>query len=72
MTCSKDCSIKFFFKNKNEYCEDYTYKDEAKDINYGIYNILKTKEDEIVYIYIIHILIMIIQVIITIILNFMI
>ena len=51
MTCSKDCSIKFFFKNKNEYCEDYTYKDEAKDNNYGIYNILKTKEDEIVYIY---------------------
>ena len=44
MTCSYDCTIKFFFKNKNEYIEDYTFKD---DIN--IYNILRTKEGEIVY-----------------------
>ena len=44
MTCSSDCTIKFFFKNKNEYIEDYTFKD---DIN--IYNILRTKEGEIVY-----------------------
>ena len=44
MTCSSDCTIKFFFKNKNEYIEDYTFKDDIY-----IYNILRTKEGEIVY-----------------------
>ena len=44
MTCSDDCTIKFFFKNKNEYIEDYTFKDDIV-----INNILRTKEGEIVY-----------------------
>ena len=44
MTCSSDCTIKFFFKNKNEYIEDYTFKDDIY-----INNILRTKEGEIVY-----------------------
>ena len=44
MTCSNDCSIKFFFKDKNEYKEDYCFKDDIY-----IYDILRTKEGEIVY-----------------------
>ena len=46
MTCSDDCTIKFFFKNdnKNEYLEDYTFKDDIY-----IDDILRTKEGEIVY-----------------------
>ena len=44
MTCSDDCSIKFFFKDKNEYKEDYCFKDDI-----CIYDILRTKEGEIVY-----------------------
>ena len=44
MTCSTDCSIKFFFKDKNEYKEDYCFKDDI-----DIYDILRTKEGEIVY-----------------------
>ena len=44
MTCSDDCTIKFFFKGKNEYKEDYSFKD-----NIYIVNILRTREGEIVY-----------------------
>jgi WD40 repeat protein len=46
MTCSDDCTIKFFFKNKNknEYLEDYTFKDDIY-----IVDILRTKEGEIAY-----------------------
>ena len=44
MTCSDDCTIKFFFKNKTEYIEDYTFKDDII-----INDILRTKEGEIVY-----------------------
>ena len=46
LTCSDDCTIKFFFKNKNknEYLEDYTFKDDIY-----IVDILRTKEGEIAY-----------------------
>ena len=44
MTCSDDCSIKFFFKNLNEYKEDYEFKDDIY-----IVDILRTREGEIVY-----------------------
>ena len=29
MTCSDDCTIKFFFKDQNEYKEDYCFKDDV-------------------------------------------
>lgn len=44
MTCSDDCTIKFFFQDKNEYKEDYIFKEDLH-----IFNILSTKEGEIVY-----------------------
>ena len=44
MTCSDDCTIKFFFKDQNEYKEDYCFKDDVY-----IFNILRTREGEIVY-----------------------
>ena len=44
MTCSDDNTIKFFFKDKNEYKEDYTLQDDII-----INDILRTKEKEIVY-----------------------
>lgn len=44
MTCSDDWTIKFFFKDKNEYKEDYFFKDDIY-----IWNILRTREGEIVY-----------------------
>ena len=44
MTCSDDCTIKFFFTNKKEYLEDYTFKDDIY-----IDDILRTKEGEIAY-----------------------
>ena len=44
MTCSDDNTIKFFFKDKNEYKEDYTLQDDIT-----INDILRTKEKEIVY-----------------------
>ena len=44
MTCSDDCTIKFFFKDKNEYKEDYTFKDDVY-----IFNVLRTREGELVY-----------------------
>ena len=40
--------IKFFFKENNEYKEDYSFQDGGSSYNY-IYNILRTKEGEIVY-----------------------
>ena len=53
MTCSADSSIKFYFKNKNEYFLDYTFQDGENDKENWqycrIYNMLKTKEDEIAY-----------------------
>lgn len=44
MTCSDDCTIKFYFKDKNYYKNDYTYKDDIY-----IFNILRTREGEIAY-----------------------
>ncbi len=44
MTYSDDCTIKFFFKDQNEYKEDYSFKDDIY-----IFNILKTREGEIAY-----------------------
>ena len=44
LTCSDDCTIKFFFKEKKEYKEDYTFKDE-----FPIYNVFITREGELVY-----------------------
>ena len=44
MTCSDDYTIKFFFKEKNYYKYDYTFKDDVV-----IFNILKTREGEIAY-----------------------
>ena len=46
MTCSDDCTIKFFFKDKNYYKHDYTFKD---DDNIYIFNIIKTRDGEIAY-----------------------
>ena len=44
MTCSDDCTIKFFFKEKNYYKHDYTFKDDIY-----IFNIIKTRDGEIAY-----------------------
>lgn len=43
-TCSDDWTIKFFFKEKKEYKNEYTFKDD-----FPIYNISKTRERELVY-----------------------
>ena len=40
--------IKFFFKENNEYKEDYSFQDGGTSNNY-IFNILRTKEGEIVF-----------------------
>ena len=48
MTCSSDSYIKFFFKENNEYKEDYSFQDGDSSNNY-IFNILRTKEGEIAY-----------------------
>ena len=48
MICSYNCYIKFFFKENNEYKEDYSFQDGGSSYNY-IYNILRTKEGEIAY-----------------------
>ena len=40
--------IKFFFKENNEYKEDYSFQDGDSNYN-NIFNILRTKEGEIVY-----------------------
>ena len=44
MTCSDDCTIKFYFKEKNYYKYDYTFKDDVY-----IFNIIRTREGEIAY-----------------------
>ena len=48
MTSSSDSYIKFFFKESNEYKEDYSFQDGESNKNH-IYNILRTKEGEITY-----------------------
>ena len=44
LTCSDDCTIKFFLKEKKVYKEDYTFKDD-----FPIYNVFITREGELVY-----------------------
>jgi len=48
MICTYNGYIKFFFKENNEYKEDYSFQDGDSSNNY-IRNILRTKEGEIVY-----------------------